>query len=52
VLAKALTPISPADIANATAIERNAVDQQLYRMMQSGEVLSRARGRYAHPDNA
>jgi hypothetical protein len=51
VLAKALSPMSPSDIANATGIESNVVNQQLYRMMQSGEVLSRARGRYAHPDN-
>jgi hypothetical protein len=49
VLQNAAASISPSDIASATGIERNAIDQQLFRMLHSGEVLSRARGRYAHP---
>ena len=35
-----------------TGIDRNTVDVQLHRMMKAGEVLSRTRGRYAHPDKA
>ena len=43
-------PMTPAEIAIMTGIERNAVDAQLHRMMKAGEVLSRTRGRYAPPD--
>ena len=43
-------PMTPAEIAIMTGIERNTVDAQLHRMMKAGEVLSRTRGRYAHPD--
>src|SRR5262245_500707 len=50
VLRAAPGPMTPADIAIMTGIERNAVDQQLHRMMKTGEVVSRTRGRYAHPD--
>jgi hypothetical protein len=52
VLAKAAEPMTPAEIAIMTDIERNTVDAQLHRMMKSGEVLSKTRGRYAHPDRA
>jgi hypothetical protein len=52
VLENAPAAMSPSDIATATGIERNTIDQQLYKMLHSGEVLSRARGRYAHPDSA
>jgi AAA domain len=44
-------PLTPAEIAIRTGIDRNAVDAQLHRMMKAAEVLSRTRGRYAHPDN-
>jgi len=43
-------PMTPADIAIMTGIESNVVGVQLHRMMRSGEVLSRTRGRYSHPD--
>jgi hypothetical protein len=45
-------PMSPANIAIVSGIERNAVDAQLHRMMKAGEVFSPTRGRYAHPDRA
>jgi AAA domain len=50
VLAKATASMAPSEIAIMTGIERNTVDAQLHRMMRSGEVLSRTRGRYSHPD--
>ena len=50
VLAKAPAPMTPAEIAIMTGIERNTVDAQLHRIMRSSEVHSKTRGRYAHPD--
>jgi hypothetical protein len=51
-LGNAAAPMTPAEIAIMTGIDRNTVDVQLHRMMKAGEVLSRTRGRYAHPDKA
>jgi hypothetical protein len=50
VLKAAPEPMTPADIAIMTGLDRNTVDAQLHRMMRSGEVLSRTRGRYSHPE--
>ncbi len=52
VLAKSPQPITPGEIAIMAGIDRNTVDAQLHRMMRSGEVLSRTRGRYEHPDKS
>jgi DNA-binding CsgD family transcriptional regulator len=42
--------MSPAEIAVMTGVDRNTVDAQLHRMMRAGEVVSRTRGRYSHPE--
>jgi hypothetical protein len=52
VLAEATEALSPEQIAAATGIKRNAVDQRLYKMLKDGEVVQIGRGRYAHPDKA
>jgi hypothetical protein len=44
--------MTPTEIAILTGLDSNAVHAQLHRMMRSGEVLSRSRGHYAHPDRA
>jgi len=41
--------LSPQDIANATGMLRNNVDQLLFSMSKDGEVLKVARGRYRLP---
>jgi hypothetical protein len=45
-------PISPGDIATATGMPRNNVDQLLFKMARDGEVLKSSRGRYSHPNRA
>jgi hypothetical protein len=52
VLAGATVLLSPEQIAAATGVKRNAVDQRLYRMVKDGEVIQIHRGRYAPPDRA
>ena len=49
VLAKASDLVGPAEIAAATSIDRNNVDQLLHQMWNAGEVVKVGRGRYAHP---
>jgi RecA-family ATPase len=48
-LAKASDLVGPAEIAAATGIDRNNVDQLLHQMWNAGEVVKVGRGRYAHP---
>ncbi|RLP22752.1 AAA family ATPase [Mesorhizobium sp. YM1C-6-2] len=43
-------PISPREIAIATAMPRNNVDQLLFKMGKAGEVRKAGRGGYVHPD--
>jgi hypothetical protein len=50
VLLAATEPLSPDQIAMATGLKRNAVDQRLYRMRESDEVIQFTRGKYCHPD--
>jgi hypothetical protein len=52
VLGAATESLSPEQIGVATGLKRNTVDQRLYRMVKSGEVIQYGRGRYAHPDKA
>jgi len=40
--------MTPADLATATGIVRNNVDQTLYRMVREGEIIKVSRGRYVH----
>src|SRR6516164_5219621 len=40
--------MTPADLATATGIVRNNVDQMLFRMVRDGEIIKVLRGRYAH----
>ena len=49
VLASASDFMGPAEIATATGIQRNNVDQLLHQMRMAGEVNQISRGRYAHP---
>ena len=44
--------MKPDEIARATGLTRNAVDQQLHKMVKSGEVVVISRGKYAHPSKA
>jgi AAA domain len=48
-LAGATELMGPAEIATATDIQRNNVDQLLHRMRTAGEVIQVSRGLYAHP---
>lgn len=41
--------MGPAEIATATDIQRNNVDQLLHQMRTAGEVIQVSRGLYAHP---
>ena len=43
-------PMSPAEIANATGMRRNNVDQLLYKMAKVQEVQKTGRGRYVYAD--
>jgi RecA-family ATPase len=52
VLADATEALSPEQIAVATDIKRNAVDQRLYRMVKDGEAVKVGSGRYVHPNKA
>jgi RecA-family ATPase len=52
VLAEATTVLNPQEISAATGINRNAVDQRLYKMVKDGEAVQVGRGLYAHPDKA
>jgi hypothetical protein len=49
VLADAEHYLSPADIAQLTGINPNAVYQRLGAMLAAGDVVQVTRGRYAHP---
>ena len=49
-LFEASDEMSPTEIAVATAIPRNNVDQLLFKMAKAGEVLKLRRGRYVHPE--
>jgi hypothetical protein len=51
-LADAKDFISPGDIAAATSIARNNIDQLLHVMVRDGEVTKFARGKYCLPRNA
>lgn len=51
-LEEATEPMSPKDIQVATSMNRNSVDQLLFKMAKAGEVLKAKRGRYVHPDNS
>jgi len=48
-LADADELMSPDEIARAIGIKRNAIDQQLLKMVKGAEVVAVSRGRYAHP---
>jgi hypothetical protein len=52
VLAKATDPLTPEQIAAATGVKRNTVDQRLYHMVKDGEAIKVSSGRYAHPTKA
>ncbi|WP_395661672.1 AAA family ATPase [Aestuariivirga sp.] len=52
ILLEATEPLSPKDIAVASGMARNSVDQLLYKMGKSGEALKAERGRYVHPDKS
>jgi nucleotide-binding universal stress UspA family protein len=43
-------PMRPNEIATAIGVNRNNVDQLLYKMTKEGEVRKQGRGRYIHPD--
>jgi hypothetical protein len=43
-------PMRPGEIAIATGMSRNNVDQLLYKMAQTDEVRKDGRGKYAHPE--
>jgi hypothetical protein len=49
VLHDADEPMGPREISIATGADRNNIDQLLYKMTKSGEVLKAKRGRYIHP---
>jgi hypothetical protein len=49
-LTEATDLMNPVEIAAATDIQRNNVDQLLHQMKIAGEVVQVSRGRYAHPD--
>ncbi|MGB9389007.1 MAG: AAA family ATPase [Xanthobacteraceae bacterium] len=42
-------PVSIADIVAGTGMDRNNVDQLLFKMVKAGEVLKSGRGHYMHP---
>ena len=42
--------MGPRDVAIATEMPRNNVDQLLFKMAKAGEVEKTARGRYIHPE--
>lgn len=44
--------LSVKDIQSATGMNRNALDQLLYKMAKDGQVVKVRRGQYAHPDRA
>jgi hypothetical protein len=48
VLIDASEPLNPREIAIATQMPRNNVDQLLFKMAKGGEVLKTGRGRYIH----
>jgi hypothetical protein len=48
----ATEPMTPADIGFVADLPKNTVDQQLYKMVTSGEVIKMTRAKYAHPDKA
>jgi hypothetical protein len=50
VLSEATEPLSPKDIAVASGMGRNSIDQLLYKMAKAGEVQKVQRGSYIHPD--
>jgi hypothetical protein len=41
--------MSPREIAIGATMPRNNVDQLLFEMSKSGDVLKTGRGKYAHP---
>ncbi|WP_262272211.1 AAA family ATPase [Microvirga yunnanensis] len=45
-------PMGPREISLATGASRNNVDQLLYKMAKTGEVMKAKRGQYVHPDRA
>lgn len=45
-------PMSPGELATASRMSRNNVDQLLYKMAKADEVRKAGRGRYIHPDRA
>lgn len=45
-------PMSPGELATASRMSRNNVDQLLYKMAKANEVQKVGRGRYQHPDRA
>jgi RecA-family ATPase len=50
VLLAAEDVMGPAEIASATKLLRNNVDQLLHQMKMAGEVAQPRRGQYAHPE--
>ncbi|MGA8689019.1 MAG: hypothetical protein WB662_03680 [Methyloceanibacter sp.] len=44
--------MSPKEIALATGLQKNVVDQRLPGMTESGQVVRLTRGTYAHPERA
>ena len=49
-LMEAADLMSPPDIATATGMSRNNVDQRLHHMVKDGEVIKAKRGFYAHAE--
>lgn len=45
-------PMTPREVAIATGMPRNNVDQLLFKMAKAAEVMKSARGRYIHPGKA
>jgi hypothetical protein len=49
VLTDSAEPLAPKGIQVATGMDRNAIDQLLFKMVRDGEVTKTARGRYSAP---
>jgi hypothetical protein len=50
VLIGATEPMGPRDLSIASGMQRNNIDQLLWKMGRTGEVLKAERGRYVHRD--
>jgi hypothetical protein len=52
ILLKATGPMGPQQIANLAQVPKNTIDQQLFKMLETGEVIKVNRGQYRHPDRS